>query len=196
MEPLQIFYRNEQSKTPFDIVWDLKDLSKLKFYDGLYIIDHLATHVMTWIDKLIERKAQKNLSLISNFVVKGRNILKKVKAIGEETLHLFENVGHVVGIVNAAQKFSGTDQNNIQHNDQENETLKNNDLNKDDFVKVLLENELKNHSQETIIAKFILVCKDRISESTFLQNNSMVEANKEKAKSFEEFQIWSTDKKY
>jgi len=138
MEPLQIFYRNEQAKAPFDIVWDLKDLSKEKFYDGLYIIDHLATYVMTWLDKLTEKKKKRGISAENAFIVKGRVLLKKVRSIGKETASLFDNIGQVIGVVDTV------DPNTIQHDDQENEALKHREL-KTNFVQDLIANQKKNN---------------------------------------------------
>ena len=100
MEPLQIFYRNEQMKTPFDIVWDLKGLSKEKFYDGVFIIDHLASYAMTYLEKLIAKKEKTgdDIKVREGFLIKDGNLLNKVKEVGKKTVTLLNHIGHFVDI--------------------------------------------------------------------------------------------------
>jgi len=172
MEPLQIFYRNEQMKTPFDIVWDLKDLSKEKFYDGLYIIEHLSTFVMNWLDIYISKKGENKLSFENDFIVKGKNLMKNMKVAGRQTANLFNNLGQVVGITD------NPDQDKVQHDDNENEALKNKDL-RSSLIKDIINDQNNIDDRKKSTEKFTELLKSKLN-STDRQEGPEFKTNKEK----------------
>lgn len=131
MEPLQIFYRNEQMKTPFDIVWDLRLLSHNRFFDGLYIIEHLSSFVVKWLVKYVNqhKKSTQNGKMKKMFTVQGNNIVDAGQDFLEEGKNLIFTIGQVIGISEKPVGCQG------QHNDEDNEAIekmgefKNNELN-------------------------------------------------------------------
>lgn len=61
MEPLQVFYRNDQKKLPFDVVWNfIVSREKSKFRDGLWIIEHLLPSVKKYLETLLAKSEEKH----------------------------------------------------------------------------------------------------------------------------------------
>jgi hypothetical protein len=100
MEPLQVFYRNDQKKLPFDIVWNfVVSREKEKFNDGLWIIDNLLPSVKKYLESLLAKSQEKHQGDVGATI----NIAKdwfesKGGAFISGGKNFMNNVGMVVGV--------------------------------------------------------------------------------------------------
>jgi ankyrin repeat protein len=100
MEPLQVFYRNDQKKLPFDIVWNfVVSREKEKFRDGLWIIDNLLPSVKKYLESLLAKSQERHPGDIGASI----NIAKdwfesKGGAFISGGKNFMDTVGMVVGI--------------------------------------------------------------------------------------------------
>merc|ERR1711871_881449 len=117
----------------------------------------MGTHVMRWLDKLIEKRNQNSHYVENIFVVKGRTLMKNIKSVASETKNLFNNIGQIIGVTDTVHPKD------IRHDDQENEALKIS-VNSKSFVNELINNQIKNNeSEKDLIVKFANMCKSRIN---------------------------------
>jgi ankyrin repeat protein len=116
MEPLQVFYRNDQKKLPFDIVWNfVVSREKEKFRDGLWIIDNLLPSVKKYLESLLAKSQEKHRGDIGARINVAKDWFEsKGGAFISGGKNFMNTVGMVVGVTEEKLSESNfDDQSNI-----------------------------------------------------------------------------------